>query len=79
MLNVFVGLNPSFTTTFRLKKYIPPHVQVVSEGGIESHKDIEQLIKYGVHAVMVGENFVMAESPGKQLAKLVEGFVDVSS
>ena len=65
------------TTTFRLKKYIPPHVQVVSEGGIESHKDIEQLIKYGVHAVMVGESFVMAESPGKELPKLVEGFVDV--
>ncbi|MCZ6775583.1 MAG: indole-3-glycerol phosphate synthase TrpC, partial [Ignavibacteria bacterium] len=57
------------TTTFRLKKYIPPHVQVVSEGGIEFHKDIEQLIKHGVHAVMVGENFVMAESPGKELAK----------
>jgi indole-3-glycerol phosphate synthase len=67
------------STTFRLKKYIPGHVQVVSEGGIESIKDIEQLIKYGVHAVMVGENFVMAESPGMELAKLVEGFVDVSS
>jgi indole-3-glycerol phosphate synthase len=67
------------TTTFRLKKYIPPHVQVVSEGGTETSKDIEQLIKYGVHAVIVSEHFVMAENFGVELANLVEGFVDASS
>ena len=65
-LNTFtVDIN----TTSRLRPLIPKEKIVVSESGVESHKDIEKLGKWGVDAVLVGEALVTAADV---LAKMKE-------
>ena len=63
-----IGINNRDLNTFsidinmtqRLRPLIPQERIVVSESGVESHKDIEKLGKWGVDAVLVGEALVTA-------------------
>jgi indole-3-glycerol phosphate synthase len=41
------------TTSFRLKKYIPRQIPVISEGGITSVRDVEQLVRHGINIMLV--------------------------
>lgn len=69
----------NLSTSFRLRKHIPPHVIVVSESGIRSRHDLDRLVSNGIHAVLVGESLVRAENPGRALAELLVDEMRVSS
>jgi indole-3-glycerol phosphate synthase len=59
------------TTTLRIAAKIPKGIIIVSESGISSRADIDHLAAHGIHAVLVGENLMRAESPGKALRLLL--------
>lgn len=67
------------TTSLQLKQHIPSDVIVVSESGINSRRDLDQLVKHGIHAVLIGELFMRAEDPGKALAEFMTDEVRMSS
>ena len=48
------------STTARLRAKIPPTCVVISESGIDSHKDIDELARLGVDAALVGEALLRA-------------------
>jgi indole-3-glycerol phosphate synthase len=57
-----------FTTdiehTLRIRDQIPPDVVVVSESGIRTRRDVEQLQAAGVSAILVGESLMRAPDIG---------------
>jgi indole-3-glycerol phosphate synthase len=57
--------------TFRLASHIPKGIIIVSESGITNRADIDRLVAHGIHAVLVGESLMRAESPGKALQALL--------
>jgi len=59
------------TTTLRVAAKIPKGILIVSESGISSRTDIDQMAAHGIHAVLVGESLMSAESPGKALKLLL--------
>ncbi|MDY6835782.1 MAG: indole-3-glycerol phosphate synthase TrpC [Chloroflexota bacterium] len=63
-------------TTFDLLPLLPSTVTVVSESGIKTHKDIEQLRLAGVHAVLVGESLVTSSDPGAKIEELMGSAVN---
>ena len=65
-LNTFIV---DLTTTERLRPLIPRDRIVVSESGIKSRNDIEELKEWGVNAVLIGEALVTANNI---LAKMKE-------
>ena len=56
--------------TPRLVAMIPPGVAVVSESGIGSPRQLAELERHGVHAVLVGESLMRAPDPAAALAAL---------
>ena len=60
----------SLDTTIDLLARIPEHVTVVTESGIHTKADIERMNNHGVHAFLIGEAFMRAQSPGDKLAEL---------
>lgn len=61
----------SLETTFTLLRYIPAETIVVSESGIRGRKDVEEMEKAGVNAILVGESIVTAASPETQIRRLL--------
>lgn len=59
------------TTTLRVASKIPKGITIVSESGISNRTDIDHLLSHGIHAVLVGESLMRAESPGKALKSLL--------
>ena len=57
-------------TTERLVEEIPKEILTVSERGIKSSKDVKKIMSSGVNAFLVGEVFMRAEDPGKELKNL---------
>ena len=57
-------------TTERLVEEIPKEILTVSESGIKSSKDVKKIMSSGVNAFLVGEAFMRAEDPGKELKNL---------
>ena len=69
-LNTFaVDMN----TSFRLKKMIPDHIHVISESGIQSHKDIIKLKTNGFAGALIGESLLKQTDPGNALKRLING------
>jgi indole-3-glycerol phosphate synthase len=60
------------TTSMRLRKYIPSDKVIISESGLTSRKEIDQLRDHGIHAFLIGEQLMRAESPGRALQSLLE-------
>ncbi len=58
-------------TTRRLRATIPDGKIVVSESGIRTRADVEQLKIWGVHAVLVGEALVVAESIEEKMREII--------
>jgi len=58
-------------TTRRLRDMIPDGKIVVSESGIRRRADMEQLKKWGVHAVLVGEALVASESIEEKMREIM--------
>jgi indole-3-glycerol phosphate synthase len=50
---------------------IPKEIIVVSESGITSRRDIDQLHEHGIRAVLIGESFMRAANPGIALRALL--------
>jgi indole-3-glycerol phosphate synthase len=60
----------SLQTTLSLRERIPSDRLLVTESGILSAEDVALMREHGVHAFLVGEAFMRAETPGKALADL---------
>jgi indole-3-glycerol phosphate synthase len=60
----------SIQNTIRLLKQIPANKRVVTESGILQQSDVDFLRQHDVHAFLVGEAFMRADSPGQALAQL---------
>jgi len=60
----------SLQTTLSLRDRIPADRLLVTESGILSAEDVALMREHGVHAFLVGEAFMRAETPGKALADL---------
>lgn len=58
-------------TSIRLVQEIPADKLVISESGIGTHQDIEQLFDAGIYACLVGESLMTAADPGAQLQALL--------
>ena len=57
-------------TTLSLLPLVPSDRLVITESGILSKADVEQMRTAGVHVFLVGEAFMRAEQPGVELAHL---------
>ena len=57
-------------TTLDLQKQVPPERLLITESGVATRADVEQLRQAGVQAFLVGEAFMRAEEPGLALAEL---------
>ncbi len=59
------------TTSIELASCIPEDRIVVSESGINTRKDIETLMKAGIHSFLVGEALMRAADIGGELKELL--------
>jgi len=60
-------------TSFRLREKIPAQCIAVSESGIKTSNDLRRLAAAGFNAVLIGESLMLADDPGRELARLLEG------
>jgi indole-3-glycerol phosphate synthase len=67
-LNTF---NVDLKTTSRLRPLIPPGRIVVSESGIRSRRDMEQLEEWGINAALIGEAFMSAPDIAAKMKELL--------
>jgi len=58
-------------TTLKLTPLIPTDKIVVTESGINTREDIEQLMEAGIHCFLIGEALMRAEDIGGKLRKLL--------
>jgi indole-3-glycerol phosphate synthase len=58
-------------TTEQLLRYIPSHIPVVSESGITSADDVEQLQKMGARALLIGETFMRQDDVEQSVHQLM--------
>lgn len=65
-------LEVSLETSLGLRPRIPTGCLTVSESGIRSAADLERLRDAGYDAALIGERFMAADDPGKELAALLE-------
>ena len=63
----------SLQTTIGLLPRIPAEKMVVTESGILTPDDVRQMRDADVHAFLVGEAFMRAPDPGKELSRLFAG------
>ena len=66
-------LEVDLETSFRLRARIPTACLAVSESGIKQARDLQRLAEAGFNAVLIGERFMEAPDPGRELAALLEG------
>ncbi|HEX6613468.1 MAG TPA: indole-3-glycerol phosphate synthase TrpC [Rhodanobacteraceae bacterium] len=60
-------------TTLELRERVPDERVLVTESGIRAREDVARLRAAGVHAFLVGEAFMRAAEPGKEVARLFGG------
>ncbi len=60
-------------TTWNLMPRVPDGRIVITESGILKRQDVAQMQQRGVHAFLVGEAFMRAESPGAALEEIFAG------
>ncbi len=58
-------------TTFRLRNSIPTDKIVVSESGINTHKDVGKLGAAGINAILVGESLMRSPNIGGKVRELL--------
>ena len=63
----------SLDTTYKLLARIPDGVQVVTESGVSSAEQVNEMRRHGVHSFLIGETFMRAEDPGAALAAMFAG------
>jgi indole-3-glycerol phosphate synthase len=60
----------SLETTLGLLPNIPPERMVITESGILNREDVQRMRTANVNAFLVGEAFMRATDPGRELSKL---------
>lgn len=60
----------SLNVTYDLLESIPAGTAVVTESGILSREDVEEMLEHGVYGFLVGESFMRAADPGAKLQEL---------
>lgn len=60
-------------TSFHLRDKIPSPCLAVSESGIKTSDDLRRMAAAGFNAVLIGESLMLADDPGHELARLLEG------
>lgn len=76
--NTLLGINnrdlhtfhTTLNTTYELLDAIPEDRIVVTESGIHTVDDVKAMRGHDVHAFLVGEAFMRAEDPGRQLLEM---------
>jgi indole-3-glycerol phosphate synthase len=63
----------SLNTSFKLIDSIPDSIVAVSESGLRSAKDLEQLRAAGFDAFLIGERFMTEKDPGIALKTMLAG------
>jgi len=66
-------LETSFEVTRRLRPRVPADLTVVAESGIEERRDVEEMARLGVHAVLVGTALMRSADPGARVRELLGG------
>lgn len=64
-------LEVDLETSFRLRPKIPVGCLAVSESGIQSPADLRRLSEARYDAVLIGERFMKAADPGRELAEMM--------
>ncbi len=64
------SFNTKLETTYDLLKEIPEGPSIVTESGILTREDVDEMIQHGVYGFLVGEIFMRAPDPGKKLQEL---------
>ncbi len=62
----------SLTTSVELARESPDGVLLISESGLNSAQDLQQLRACGYHGFLIGESLMRAEQPGLALRGLIE-------
>ena len=57
------------TTTESLADEVPADVILVSESGLKSPQDAQQVLDYGANAVLIGEALMRADNPTREIEK----------
>lgn len=60
----------SLQTTLDLKAQIPEDRLIITESGIHTPADVQLMTGNGIHAFLVGEAFMRADSPGQKMREL---------
>lgn len=60
----------SLDTTLTLRHDVPDDRLIVTESGIHTLEDVERMRSQGIHAFLVGESMMRADSPGQKLREL---------
>lgn len=63
----------SLDTTKQLAKLIPDTIAVISESGIFTHEQLEEVAQYGIDGVLIGESFMRCKDKKKHLQELFYG------
>jgi indole-3-glycerol phosphate synthase len=63
-------LKVSLETTFQLREFIPAHVCVVAESGIQTRAHVDRLALANVDAILVGEALVTAQDVAAKVREL---------
>ena len=60
------------TTTETLADEVPADVILVSESGLKSPEDAQQVLDYGANAVLIGEALMRADDPSREIGKYLD-------
>ncbi len=61
----------STLVTKRLSPFIPAQIAIVTESGLKSRQDLEELALYPLHGALIGETLVKSSDPTAKLAEFV--------
>lgn len=62
------------TNSLRLRSIVPKNILFVSESGISSHNDIQELVQHQVNAVLIGETMMRSTNKKQMLDTLRDGY-----
>lgn len=58
------------TTSQKLREFVPDDILYISESGIQTREDVDQLRHFGVDAVLIGETMMRAKNKKQTLQNL---------
>jgi indole-3-glycerol phosphate synthase len=60
----------SLTTSIALQSQVPADRLLITESGVHTIEDVKTMHAHGIHAFLIGEAFMRADSPGQKLREL---------